>query len=259
MSAFLENLGKLLASVLQPVTPFLSLVFVLFLFRRGLRDYWIVAAYFTVATIHGALSHFRNVDSIPSVYVCFTALELLLIGVVAWQLGHRTFVSYPSLGAFATRALWILLPLAVILAFVTILTDPPIEANRHSALQFTLAIQRSIRTVILAFLLAIATFAGWFPVRMKQNSARLLIGFLVLQACEWIALLASNTNSRWTFWGNFWRVIVSAEALVYWLVTMKPSGQVAVASTVPRWDPERMNELTGQLEQLQSQLARRGY
>jgi hypothetical protein len=225
---------------------------------RHLRAYWAVAAYFLIVTIHGALSFFYQVDANPPIYVGFTAMELALIAAITWQLGRRSFVGYPSLAAFATRALWILLPICLILAFVTMLTDPP-QAGRHPALQLTFAIERSAKTAILAFLLAVAGFAGWFPVRMKQNSARLLIGFLVLQSCEWIALLAANTDWQWTWWGSFWKIFVSAEVLIYWLIALKPTGEVAVASTVPRWDAQRMSVLSGQLDHIQAQLSRRGY
>jgi hypothetical protein len=155
--------------------------------------------------------------------------------------------------------LWILLPLAVILAIATVITDPPLTADRDPRVHLIFSIERAVYSVILTFLLAVGSFAGWFPVRMKQNSARLLIGFMVMHAYRWFFLLAANTHWQWTYWGDFWRSFVYAEVLLYWLYTLKPSGEVAVASTIPRWDPERMSELNGQLNQIQAQLARRGF
>jgi hypothetical protein len=254
-----EAVGKVLAQLFQPAAPLLSLVFALALMWRRLHDYWIVAFYFLVYSLHGAFAFFTNLEELPAAYICFRSLEAILMGIIAWQLGRRSFVSYPSLAAFATRALWILLPLCLILAFVTVLTDPPLPPDRHPKLQLMFAIERAISTVILTFLLAVGAFAGWFPVRMKQNSARLLIGFMVLQAYRWIFLLAANTRWQWTYWVAFWGGFVIVEVLLYWMITLKPAGEVAVASTVPRWDPDRMTALNGQLEQIHSQLARRGY
>lgn len=251
--------GKMLAYFFQPLAPLLSLAFALALTWRRLHDYWIVALYFLVFSLHGAFAFFTNLEQLPAVYFCFLSLEAVLMGIIAWQLGRRSFVSYPSLAAFATRALWFLLPVSLILALVTVLTDPPLPADRHPQLQLTFAIDRSVSTVILTFLLAVGAFAGWFPVRMKQNSARLLIGFMVIQAYRWIFLLAANTRWQWTYWGAFWGGFIAVEVLLYWLITLKPAGEAAIASTVPRWDPERMTALTGQLEQIHSRLARRGY
>ncbi len=260
MSSVADSLGELLAYIFQPVAPLLSFAFAMTLLWRKLRAYWMVAGYFLMLSLRGWLFYsYRDLNQNPPVYIAFAAAELLLMGVIAWQLGRRSFISYPSLAAFVSRALWILLPICVMLAFATMLTDPQAGPDRNSNLQLTFAIERSVRTAILGFLLAIGGFAGWFPVRMKQNSARLLIGFMVLQAYQWIALLTANTHWQWTYWGSFWRIFVLAEVLLYWLFTLKPAGEEAVASTVPRWDPERMGALTGQLEQIHSQLARKGY
>jgi hypothetical protein len=257
--SFADRIGEFLAYVFQPVSPLLSLAFAAALFWRGLRAYWVVAVYFLAASIHGALSYLYKIDQNPPVYIAFTGVELVLLGAIAWELGRRSFVSYPSLAAFVTRTLWILLPICVMLALVTYLTDPPAGPDRHPKLQLTFAVERSVHTAILVFLLAIAGFAGWFPVRMKQNSARLLIGFLVLHTYQWIALLAANMHWQWTYWASFWHIFVLAEILIYWLIALKPAGEVAIASTVPNWNPVRMQELTGQLEEIHSQLARRGF
>src|SRR6476660_8462351 len=125
-----ESLGQLLAAVFQPVAPLLALVFAVTLLRRRLSAYWSVVVYFLIISVYGGLVYFLKLDRNPPLFIGYKAAELAVMGLIAWQLAQRSFISYPSLAAFATKSLWRLLPVCAILAVVTLWTDPDLVPGR---------------------------------------------------------------------------------------------------------------------------------
>ncbi|MEI9815405.1 MAG: hypothetical protein WDO18_23360 [Acidobacteriota bacterium] len=254
----LLSIGELVAHLMRPLAILLALAFAAKLMRRGLYIYWAVAAYFAASALQEAVMfsryQYEPVGSVP-----FVTLKLITAAIIAWQMGQRAFASYPALASFATKALRVLFPLCVVVALASYYVDPPMQENRHPMLQLTIAVERAIMAGILLFMLAVGAFAGWFPVQMKQNSVRLLIGFLVLLTCDWIALLVTNAKQDWTGWMNVLGVLAQCEAAVYWLITVSLAGETAMAPMTVPWSPQRMSKLTLQLDEIHSHLARKGF
>ena len=111
----------------------------------------------------------------------------------------------------------------------------------------------------LAFVFALCIFAGWFPVQMARNLIRLLVGWLVILAVDWTGHQLANTNPGWA---NFANVVTSLSLLAtasYWTVTLNAEGATQIVGQALRWDADRMDRMTTQLNRMGAQLSRRGY
>ena len=151
------------------------------------------------------------------------------------------------------------IPLCVILGLVSFLTDPAAADGRSEHLQLVIAVARAATTAVLVFELLLGAFAGWFPVGMKRNIARLLIGLMVLYGIGWVNMLLANGSSMNILWTNVVTALVGICVMTYWLVTLGRAGELESASVIPAWNPARLAHMTGQLEEIQAQLSRRGY
>lgn len=261
MSVPANTFARLLEGILLVPAGIVTALFLTKLASNGLlRSYWALGAWLALNVAEQALRLIYSNVEVP-VYRAGHALKLVLAGVLLWRLCRLVFVNYPAIGSFAARALQIVIPLCIALGIVSFITDHNTPEGRSERLQLVVAAARAATTALLGFLLLLGVFAGWFPVRMKRNIGRILIGMLVLLGFDWINMLLGNSNlSQAALWAaNAILSLASVCVAAYWLVTLGPAGEEAAASAIPRWDPKELDRMTKQLEQMQVQLSRRGY
>jgi hypothetical protein len=254
-----DTFAQLLGGILQVLASVVVAMLVGKLATAGLgRVYWAVIAWLVLDALEGFL-RFRFPQMDVTLFQLGQGLKLPFALVILWQLCRLVFVHYPAIGSFASRALRTVIPICLILGLVSFLMDSEPNPGRSQHLHLIIAVTRAATTTVLVFELLLGAFAGWFPVGMKRNIARLLIGLMVLYSISWINMLLANSGSVYVHWSNVISALGNICVMVYWLVTLGKAGEVESASVIPAWNPARLAQMTGQLDQMQAQLSRRGY
>ena len=254
-----DTLAQLLGGILQALNAVIIVMLVVKLAANGVaRTYWPVIGWLVLDAAERVLQ-LRFYKFGVVLFQLGQGLKLPFALLILWQLCRFVFAQYPAIGSFANRALRTVIPLCVILGLVSFLTDPAAADGRSEHLQLVIAVARAATTAVLVFELLLGAFAGWFPVGMKRNIARLLIGLMVLYGIGWVNMLLANGSSMNILWTNVVTALVGICVMTYWLVTLGRAGELESASVIPAWNPARLAHMTGQLEEIQAPLSRRGY
>jgi hypothetical protein len=220
---------------------------------------WPVAAFALAIALQGAL---RTVHEGYDVwfYEGGEVLKLALATFGLWTLLRQVFVAYPSLGGFVTQLIRYALPICAAVAVVNFWLDPLVPSGRSPSLHLFFNVQRALASALLAFSVSVALFVNWFPVRMRQNDSRILTGFLVLLAVDWLAQLAANAAVGLMSSGlALVQIGTSLGVALFWVFGLSRQGEQSEVVPLPPWSPGRLLVMTEQLDQLQAQLSRRGF
>ncbi len=133
----------------------------------------------------------------------------------------------------------------------------PMRDSLDHAVYMTLVLERVISTVALLVLGSILAFTLWFPVRMPKNLAFFSIGFIVYFGTELILLLV---QSFWVHQAsaamNVILICLSSVCYVYWLVLLRPQGEIVSVTVGHSWSKPDQQRLVGQLEAINASLLR---
>lgn len=256
-----DTFAKLLEGILLLPAAVVVVIFIGKLAASGLlRPYWALGAWLVLNVSEQILRLVYGKVEVP-IYQAGHSLKLALAAVLIWQLCRLVFTNYPAIGSFAARALQVVIPLCIALGIISFISDHDTPGGRSDHLQLVVAAARGATSALLGFVMLLGVFAGWFPVRMKRNIGRLLIGLLILLGFDWINMLLGNSSeTKETLrWANVALSVVSVCVVAYWLAAFGPAGEEQAASAISHWDPAKLARMTGRLEQMQAQLSRRGY
>jgi hypothetical protein len=259
ISGFLNGVVAALSIGLPILNIPLSILLATKLVGVGLgRRYWPVVGIVVGESLE-ALLRFRyyQIEWQILFYQLGHGLKWILALFLLWQFTEAIFSKYPSLEAFGRRAMKYLVPLCVLLGSLSFLVDNPPD-TKHTFYYFSLSLNRGIAAAVVAYMLVLASFAGWFPVRMTRNIARLLIGFMVVFLTIGIGSYISHLEPDFTPWSNALASLTWTTAMTYWLVTLGRAGEEEVLSPMAAWNPERLAQTTQQLNYIQAQLAKQG-
>lgn len=257
--SILLNTGVVFAPAFQIGAAVTVLALLARLSRAGLlAKYWAISLFMAADAAVGILTTLGGRQAI-GFQQGGAALHVALATFIFWEMSRRVFRNYPALAEFSTRSMKYILPLCALLGVAAFLTDPEVPPGRSPHLHLVNSIDRAITSALLTYLVATAAFAGWFPVRMSRNVARLLIGFMAIFATRWAGSLIANAAPDATAWANVLQACATLAAAFYWAIVLNAQGEVEEAATVPQWDPDRLAQMTQQLDQMQAQLSRRGY
>jgi hypothetical protein len=254
-----DTIAQILAGALQALKLVVVAVLTGRLITEGLaRTYWAVIVWLTLDAIGGVLGQVLGRWDV-FIFQVTQGLKLPFAAVILWQLCRLVFVNYPALASFATRALKTVIPACIVFGLFSFLTDPAPPSDRSQHLHLVIAMTRAATTAVLLFELLLGAFAGWFPVAMKRNIARLLIGLMVLYSVDWINMLLANGSTINMRWSNVVPLLASLTIVAYWLASLDRAGEGQSASALPAWNPARLAEMTDQLDEMQAHLSRRGF
>jgi hypothetical protein len=230
------------------------------MWRQGLiRTYWSVAGLLAVVAVQGFL---RTWFEEHEAMVSFGAeiATVVLAAVLLWDLSRRTFANYPSLAAFAQQMVRYALPTCAGVAVISFWMDPNLPPDRSPVLQLFTRVDRAVESALLMFILVTGVFATWFPVGMKRNVARIVGGMVLLLAvdfaCEWMANGMPRTVVPAL---ALVQILVSMGVCAYWSLGLNRQGEQVAMRPRAAMDPQRLLDLTRQLDYMQAQLSRRGY
>jgi hypothetical protein len=267
--ARMANIANVLSGLVSMVAVFTSAMLLARLYTAELlRAYWPVVAFFFLDSVATVISVWLPAWGL-AVYQISHLLGTLLACLALWRFSQQVFANYPPLREFAQKAVRYLVPICFILAAASLFTDPGLTQGAltpgrgaqggglSSNFAVSLALGRAADTAILAFLVALGLFAGWFPVRMKRNVASLLIGFMGLFLSQWIGKLAASTSTDGKGLGGLFMSVLFVAITLYWVTSLTQDGEAEAVSPVPAWNPQLLEQRTRELHQIQVQLSRR--
>jgi hypothetical protein len=171
----------------------------------------------------------------------------------------------PGILKASKRTLNIVFPLAIGIAAITAAPEyvasgaSKIVAPLDFLVNLALILERAVATVALLTILLMLVFILWFPVRMPRNLAVFSIGFIVYFSAQTSLLLL---RSYWAH-ENFAMVdsgvnVILCSCLIYWISFLNRAGEERPVVLGHSWRLHKQTKLIGDLEALNTSLARAG-
>ena len=212
------------------------------------------------------LERFTSLNQVVDYRITWLVMRVGLWTLSIWMvyaLLQAILEKLPGILRASQRALNIALPLAIGIAVIS--AGPEYVASgaakSSSAIDFLVSIamvlERTISTVALLTLLLMLFFILWFPVKMPRNLALFSLGFIVYFSVKTSLLLLRS------FWSHESFAIVDngvtlilCLCLLYWITFLNTDGEATPMVLGHSWRTGRQNKLIGDLEALNTSLAR---
>ncbi len=191
--------------------------------------------------------------------------------VIAWILSlwmvyallEAALATRPGILRFSRKLLNSTFVVAIAIALVTAKPEYSVQGlpvpmdSIERAVRITFVLERVISMTALLALISILAFVLWFPVPMPRNLAVFSLGFLVYFSAKTGLLLA------YTFWSprnaqlfSDGVIFVLAACFAYWTLFINAAGEKAPVTMGHSWHLGEQKRLLGQLEAMDSALAR---
>jgi hypothetical protein len=108
--------------------------------------------------------------------------------------------------------------------------------------------------MVLVFLAAAVLFLLWFPVKVRRNVAVCIGTFAFYMFHRWALLLLANQYPKYSATLSAVMVVLSLACLVFWMLCLRPEGEIVTTVTGHRWNPEETEHLLGQLDAINARL-----
>jgi hypothetical protein len=199
----------------------------------------------------------RNVYAL--IYFASQTLKFVVAVFVVLEVYRLALADHPALAAFGQRVWLGSLAVAGVISVSGIMMEYNAQPARYPILSGFRSFERTMNTWLAVFLLLIACFIAWFPVRMKRNVALYIGGFVAWFLARSSMLLILNRvppESRHPF--VIVDFLLEFACLLVWLVGLRPEGEQVTRVSGHRWDPRAVAHLSDQLGFINSSLARLG-
>jgi len=230
------------------------------LWRNGLfRTYRGLFLYLGIDLLHSLVAApFRpNQDAFGWIYIGFRTLKIIVAAFVVLEIYQLALAGHPALAAFGRKTVGGVMAAAGVIAVSGLIIDYSAAPARYPILKGFRVFERTMDAWMAVFLLLIACFILWFPVRMKRNVALYIGGFVVWSLARSSMLLFINLMpARVLRSSSVAILLVELLCLLVWLVGLRPRGEELTAVTGHQWNPGAMERLTGQLGSITARLAR---
>jgi hypothetical protein len=125
-------------------------------------------------------------------------------------------------------------------------------------LHYTLAVEGVVDSTILIFLCLMGAFLAWFPVQMKKSLVAYFLGFVFYFSALWVILLLAirHTAERDVATVNVIAEVVRIGCIIFWIKGMRKKDDDNTTTTGHRWNPEEMQRLKTQLDEINAGLER---
>jgi len=251
-------------STLERVVWYLDIVTMLALVIRlgwsGLfREYRWFFSYLLASFLESAVLAVvpYSTNSWATIYMVSQGVKVVFSVLVVLELFKLALVSQPALAAFGRTAAVYVSAAALIVAACSLIIDTSVPAGQSPILHRFFVMQRTADFSVATFLLTIAWFVMWFPVRVKWNVAVYTLGFVVYFSADFFGLLAQNLLPfRFLAPTNTVMLCISFLCLASWLWGMRREGEQRTTVVGHGWNPGAAAQLTEQLREINHALGR---
>lgn len=259
---FFNRLAQLLSDWVVLAQALLGIAFVLRLAQCGLlvRFPW-MATYLAVDAAFVAFRAWLPTNSgslLTTLYWTGDAVEVLLSIQVVRELVGLVLEEHPAVAAYARRMTSYLFLVIAIVAGLNIFWDPALRGSEMIPwLNRFYALERAVSSATFATLMAIALTTWWFPLKVRNNVAALVSGWMVGGVAQWVMLLAANADVSHSGQAPLIALnsgVAWAACLVWWLLRIGPAGELRQQTTGPDWNRTRLDHLAQRLDSMNAQL-----
>ncbi len=127
---------------------------------------------------------------------------------------------------------------------------------QFALLRYTFVFEGVVDSTQLLFLCAMAAFLAWFPVEIRRNLVVYISGFLVYFAARWFVLVLFLRRTAHSEWLNVGLYAIILVCIGFWIQAMQTAGEDQKTTTGHRWNPEEMERLKAQLDEINDSLER---
>jgi hypothetical protein len=189
-----------------------------------------------------------------NIYMATRFVGVVISIFLVMELYRHALAAHPAIARFGQQAVGYLLGAACLVAAASLFILPVLGPGPSRVLYYFLAFERTADSAVLLFLLLASGFMLWFPVRISQNVAVFIGGFVTYFVTRWVGLLTIGLHRAWVNDLNVAMTSLSLVCLVSWIMLLRPAGETASVVTGRRWSPREMERLTGQLTALNTKL-----
>jgi len=178
------------------------------------------------------------------------AVSILLV----MQLYQIALAAHPALAQFGRRAVGYMLGGCCAVAGIGLVILPILGPGKGPLLYYFLAFERTADSAVALFLLLAVVFMIWFPVRISQNVAVFIGGFVTYFLTRWASLLMVGLRPQWSRGVNIAEMSLSFLCLCAWIALFRPAGESRPLVSGLRWNEAEMERLSGQLTAINAKL-----
>lgn len=230
------------------------------LWQQGLyRNYLSFFAYLLVDLAQAValypLVSFRNAYAYT--YLALEAVKCFLWVLITLELASLVLRSYPGIATLSRRVVHLAVGVALAMSALTLVLDLGREPGGSRILYYFRVFERSVACSVLLFLLLIACFLLWFPLRLPRNVVVYFSGFCLYFLSKAFLLLAANLLGPQTVRTVSAVVLgVATACQLGWLFLLSRAGEETTAVVGHCWQPEQEGRLIQQLDSINSSLLR---
>ncbi|MBX9603875.1 MAG: hypothetical protein K2X35_22905 [Bryobacteraceae bacterium] len=189
-------------------------------------------------------------------YVVFESLKLVLFFLVSLELCSNTLARYPGIATVGRLFIQVAGVLAIGIAggIAAAMGD---TGGPYPVLTMFFTLVRSVMITLAVLLMLNTLFLAWFPVRLSRNVARFLAGYVVYFSARALVMAGlTMLDPAFTRSLSAAAMIALAACMIFWLFTLRASGETAESVSGITWEPGLDARLVAQLDNLNSSLAR---
>jgi hypothetical protein len=214
--------------------------------------WWYLLVSFAEAAVRIPMQHRDTLSA--NVYMTAQFAGVVISVFLVMELYRLALAAHPAIARFGQQMVGYLLGAACLAAGASLLVLPILGPGRSMVLYYFLAFERTADSAVLLFLLLASAFMLWFPVRISQNVAVFIGGFVTYFVTHWAALLAVGMRNAWVDGLNVGMLALSLVCLIGWTVLLRPQGEATPVVTGRRWNAADMERLSGQLTAINAKL-----
>lgn len=228
---------------------------------RVYRSNPLLFAFFAAMGVGGILLMQISYQSNLYAYL-YIGLQLLSAALTLFtilELYRTALARHKGLADFGRTTLWVVTGGVALVALVSATLDSDVPKGQSIVIHRYLKVERTVDFVFILFLLVIAVFITWFPVRMSRNTALSIGGFTGYYVLRAISLLAANLTARANLPAiNALNMGLSALLMLAWGAMLRSEEENVEVTPGHAWDPEALEGLTRQLDEINAALSRFG-
>ena len=187
-------------------------------------------------------------DAYALTYMLSEPVLLATYVLAALEIYTQVFVSYQSLSRLGRRTLLITLGLSALLSGLFHWARLDFSAEPYRWLRVIFLLESSVCGMLLVFLLALALFPLWFPIRLRRNLLLYNFGFSVFFLAMSMGVFLRNANPAWAHTASTIRLAVYDACLLGWALLFSRAGESAALQAAPAFRRGEEQRLLSQLD-----------
>jgi hypothetical protein len=221
-----------------------------------------VYGWFFIYQVYSVVETCIFLPSIPAQYMVgrycvMQAIRTILTSLVVMEVYRLTLEERKALARFGRNFVGYALGISFLASMIRVFFygNPPKD---QALLHYTLAVVGVVDSTQLIFLGLMGLFLAWFPVRIRKGLVAYFLGFVVYFSALWVILLLAirNTAQRQIDLFNMISEVITLACISLWIIGMRESDKDYTTTTGHRWNPEEMERLRTQLDEINEGLER---